>query len=85
MVPLLPSDRLPATEAWLSSLDGAICTRVQLVPWLLFAAPLASSEDVLVVTVRLMKTGKYRIHSIKGKEVLIEMEIFLAKNAPREC
>ena len=54
-------------------------------PWLLFPAPLASSEDVLVVTVRLMKTGKYRIHSIKGKEVLIEMEIFLAKNAPREC
>lgn len=68
---------------------GAIHTRVQLVSWLLFPARLAGSEGVPVVTARLTKTGKYRINSIKGKEVLIEMEIFffspLAENAPQEC
>lgn len=85
MVTLLPSDCILAAEPRLSFLDGAFHTRVQLMPWLLFPAPLASSEDVLVVTVKLLKTGKYRLHSIKGKEVLIEMEVFLAKNAPREC
>lgn len=88
MVPLLPSDRVPAAEPRLSSVDGAHHTRVQLMPWLLFPVPLATSEDVLVVTVRLMKTNKYRINNVKGKEVLIEMEIFffnLVKNAPQEC
>lgn len=67
---------------WLSSLDGAVHTRVQLVPWLLFPAALTGSEDVLAVTVRLMKTGKYRINSVKGKEVLREMEIFSCKKCP---
>lgn len=75
-MPLLPSDHLPTTEPSLSALDGAVHARVLLVPWLLFPVLLTRSGDVLVVTVRLMKTSKYRINSIKGKEVLIEMEIY---------
>lgn len=48
-MPLLLSDHLPTTKSWLSSLDGAIPTKVQLVLWLLCPAPLAISEDILVV------------------------------------
>lgn len=61
--------------------DGAIPTKVQLVLWLLCPAPLAISEDMPVV----IEAGTCRIHTIKRKKVLIEMEIFLAKNAPWEC
>lgn len=75
-MPLLPSDCVPSAEPWLSSVDGAHHTRVQLMPWLLFPAPLTTSEDVLLVTVRFMKTNKYGINNVKEKEVLIEMEIF---------
>jgi len=85
-VPLLPSEHIPTTEPWLSSLNGAIHTRVQLLPHSLFPAPCTGSEDVLAVTVRLMETGKYGINSIKGKEVLTEMETFSLQKMPlQEC
>lgn len=50
---------------------------------LLCPAPLVISEDTLVV-IKLTEAGTCRIHTIKRKEVLIEIEIFLAKNAPWE-
>lgn len=73
-MPLLLSDRVPAAEPRPASVDGAHHTRVQLVPRLLFPAPLDSSEDVLVVT-EVKEDDKYRINNVKRKEVLIEMEI----------